>query len=91
MTQLNEIDASKEIDAIEKHLLALIEQMHFKCKTNDRLEQHTTALNCSRNKNNSTAKIPPHNILTLFLMTLPAVIMMVTNLMAILNSSELNE
>ena len=44
MTQLNEIDASKEIDAIEKHLLALIEQMHFKSKTNDRLEQHTTAL-----------------------------------------------
>jgi hypothetical protein len=44
MTQLNEIDASKEIDAIEKHLLALIEQMHFKNKTNDRLEQHTTAL-----------------------------------------------
>jgi len=44
MTQLNEIDASREIDAIEKHLLALIEQMHFKNKTNDRLEQHTTAL-----------------------------------------------
>ena len=39
MMQLNEIDSSKEIDAIEKHLLAQINQMQIPCKTNEMLSQ----------------------------------------------------
>jgi hypothetical protein len=39
ISQLDEIDASREIDAIENHLLAKIEKMSIKCKTNDMLNQ----------------------------------------------------
>jgi len=39
MMQLNEIDSSKEIDAIENHLLAQINQMQIPCKTNEMLNQ----------------------------------------------------
>ena len=39
MMQLNEIDSSKEIDAIENHLLAQINQMQIPCKTNEMLSQ----------------------------------------------------
>jgi len=39
INQLNEIDSSKEVDAIEKHLLAQINKMNIPCKTNDMLEQ----------------------------------------------------
>jgi len=39
INQLNEIDSSKEIDAVEKHLLAQINQMQIPCKTNQMLEQ----------------------------------------------------
>ena len=37
--QLNEIDSSKELDAIEQHLLAQIEKMNIPCKTNEMLNQ----------------------------------------------------
>ncbi len=39
ISQLDEIDASKEIDALENHLFAQIEKMSIKCKTNDMLNQ----------------------------------------------------
>ena len=39
MNQLNEIDSTKELDAIEQHLLAQIEKMKIPCKTNEMLEQ----------------------------------------------------
>ena len=39
MNQLNEIDSTKELDAIEQHLLAQIEKMNIACKTNEMLEQ----------------------------------------------------
>jgi hypothetical protein len=39
INQLNEIDSSKELDAIEQHLLAQLEQMNIPCKTNQMLEQ----------------------------------------------------
>ena len=39
INQLNEIDSSKELDAIEQHLLAQIEKMKIPCKTNEMLEQ----------------------------------------------------
>ena len=37
--QLNEIDSSETIDAIEQHLLAQINKMQIPCKTNEMLEQ----------------------------------------------------
>ena len=39
INQLNEIDSSKELDAIEQHLLAQIEKMNIPCKTNEMLNQ----------------------------------------------------
>ena len=39
MMQLNEIDSSETIDAIEQHLLAQINRMQIPCKTNEMLEQ----------------------------------------------------
>ena len=39
MMQLNEIDSSEKIDAIEKHLLTQINKMQIPCKTNEMLEQ----------------------------------------------------
>ena len=39
MMQLNEIDSSKEIDALEQHLLAQLNKMNLPAKTNERLEQ----------------------------------------------------
>ena len=39
INQLNEIDSSKEIDAVEQHLLAQINKMQIPCKTNEMLEQ----------------------------------------------------
>ena len=39
MMQLNEIDSSETIDAIEQHLLAQINKMQIPCKTNEMLEQ----------------------------------------------------
>ena len=39
INQLNEIDSSKDIDAVEQHLLAQIEKMNIACKTNEMLEQ----------------------------------------------------
>ena len=39
MTSVEMIDASKEIDDIEQHLLKLVDQMNTKQKTNDTLEQ----------------------------------------------------
>ena len=39
MNQLNEIDSTKELDAIEQHLLAQIEKMNIPCKTNEMLNQ----------------------------------------------------
>ena len=39
INQLNEIDSSEKIDAIEQHLLAQIEKMKIPCKTNEMLEQ----------------------------------------------------
>ena len=39
ISQLDEMDASREIDTIENHLLAQIEKMSIKCKTNDMLNQ----------------------------------------------------
>ena len=39
MTSVEMIDASKEIDDIEQHLLKLVDKMSTKQKTNDTLEQ----------------------------------------------------
>ena len=39
INQLNEIDSSEKIDAIEQHLLAQINKMQIPCKTNEMLEQ----------------------------------------------------
>ena len=39
MMQLNEIETSKEIDALEQHLRTQIEKMNIPCKTNEMLEQ----------------------------------------------------
>ena len=39
INQLNEIDSSKEIDAIENHLLAMNSRMEIPCKTNEMLNQ----------------------------------------------------
>ena len=39
INQLNEIDSSKEIDAIENHLLAMNNRMEIPCKTNEMLNQ----------------------------------------------------
>ena len=39
MMQLNEIESSKEIDALEQHLRTQIEKMNIPCKTNEMLEQ----------------------------------------------------
>ena len=39
INQLNEIDSSEKIDAIEQHLLAQINRMQIPCKTNEMLEQ----------------------------------------------------
>jgi|TARA_B110000211_G_scaffold8809_1_gene9423 hypothetical protein len=39
MTSVELIDASKEIDDIEQHLLKLVDKMNTKQKTNDTLEQ----------------------------------------------------
>jgi len=39
INQLNEIDSSKELDALEKHLLAQINKMNIPCNTNKMLEQ----------------------------------------------------
>jgi hypothetical protein len=39
MTSVEMIDASKEIDDLEQHLLKLIHKMNIKSKTNDTLEQ----------------------------------------------------
>jgi hypothetical protein len=39
INQLNEIDSSEKIDAIEQHLLAQINKMKIPCKTNEMLEQ----------------------------------------------------
>ena len=39
INQLNEIDSSEKIDAIENHLLAQINKMQIPCKTNEMLEQ----------------------------------------------------
>ena len=39
MMQLNELDSSKEIDALEQHLLAQLNRMNLPAKTNERLEQ----------------------------------------------------
>ena len=39
INQLNEIDSSKEIDAIENHLLAMNNRMEIPCKTNEMLSQ----------------------------------------------------
>ena len=39
INQLNEIDSSEKIDAIEKHLLAQINKMQIPCKTTEMLEQ----------------------------------------------------
>ena len=39
MNQLNEIDSSKELNALENHILAQMNKMHIPSKTNERLEQ----------------------------------------------------
>ena len=39
INQLNEIDSSEKIDAIEQHLLAQINKMQIPCKTNEMLLQ----------------------------------------------------
>ena len=39
INQLNEIDSSEKIDAIEQHLLAQINRMQIPCKTNEMLNQ----------------------------------------------------
>ena len=43
MMQMNEIDASQEIDAIEKHLLSIVAQLHLPSKTNEKLHLLTTS------------------------------------------------
>jgi len=39
MMQLNELDSSKELDAVENHILGQINRMNLPAKTNERLEQ----------------------------------------------------
>ena len=59
MNQLNEIDSSKEIDAIENHLLAQINQMQIPCKTNQmlqQLKQKLSTLDKELNKESSLEK-----------------------------------
>ena len=39
INQLNEIDSSKELDALENHLFSQINQMEIPCNTNQMLKQ----------------------------------------------------
>jgi len=39
INQLNEIDSSKALDALEQHILAQMNRMNIPSKTNERLEQ----------------------------------------------------
>jgi hypothetical protein len=43
MMQLDNIDASKEIDAIENHLLSIVAQLQLPAKTNEKLSLLTTS------------------------------------------------
>ena len=39
INQLNELDSSKELDALEQHILSQMNRMNIPSKTNERLEQ----------------------------------------------------
>ena len=39
INQLNEIDSSKALDALEQHILAQMNRMNIPSKTNERLDQ----------------------------------------------------